>query len=251
MAVESFRRGAARPWVLGHRGVRGPKPENTMAAFEQAAAERADGVELDVRLCRTDEVIVAHDRTLERVTSGADPRDVERVGYAELARVDLGAGQGVPRLTDVLDFCAARGMFVNVELKHDVSSRLALVRAVVAALAGQPKARELVVLSSFDPWIVRLTSSLLPDLVSGWLVHAKQRLARRATGFRLLGARAVHPERGLVSERQVGRWRARGALVNVWTVNDPDEARRLAAWGVDAIISDCPGRILHAVDTAR
>jgi glycerophosphoryl diester phosphodiesterase len=222
-----------------------------MAAFEQAAAERADGVELDVRLCGTSEVIVAHDRTLERVTSGADRRDVERVAYPELSRVDLGAGQAVPQLSDVLDFCTTRGLFVNVELKHDVSSRIGLVRKVAAALAEQPKARELVLLSSFDPWIVRLTSSLLPGLVSAWLVHAKQRLARTATGFRLLGARAVHPERVLVSEQQVQHWKTRGALVNVWTVNDPEDARRLATWGVDAIISDCPGRLRDALDTER
>jgi glycerophosphoryl diester phosphodiesterase len=57
----------------------------------------------------------------------------------------------------------------------------------------------------------------------------------------------VHPERVLATPERVARWKRAGALVNVWTVNDPDEARRLAALGVDAIISDVPGGVLGAL----
>jgi glycerophosphoryl diester phosphodiesterase len=247
MSVARFRRRSARPFVLGHRGVRGPKPENTLAAFEQAAAEGADGVELDVRLCGSHEVIVLHDRTLARVTADRDTRDVERVSFNELARVDLGQAQGVPALEDVLGWCRARGLFVNVELKHDVGSRLRLVRRVLNVLNARADAADFALLSSFDPTIVRALSSLAPSFVSAWLIHARQRLLRHGVGLRLLGARALHPERVIATEARIARWQRRGALVNVWTVNDPDEARRLANWGVDAIISDCPGRILGAL----
>jgi glycerophosphoryl diester phosphodiesterase len=236
--------------VLGHRGVRGPKPENTLAAFERARLEGADGVELDVRLCRGGDVVVIHDRTLTRVTQGRDARDCETLTASELARCDVGEGEGVPLLSDVLAWATRHDLRVNVELKHDVSSRPALVEAVAELFAGRPSAGERILFSSFDPVIVRALAWCVPSIVSAWLVHDEQRFARHAFGFRLLGADAVHPQSSLVTERRVQRWKAAGALVNVWTVNDPEDARRLDRLGVDAIISDRPEAILAALRTS-
>src|SRR5437899_2504336 len=101
MDAASFRRrDGAPPLIFGHRGVRGEAPENTMAAFELAAASGADGVELDVRLCRSGEVVVCHDPTLARATGGKDERAVADLDLAELRRADVGAGQGVPLLEE-------------------------------------------------------------------------------------------------------------------------------------------------------
>lgn len=236
-----------RPWVLGHRGVRGTRPENTRAAFEQAAREGADGVELDVRLCGTGEVVVLHDRTLERVTGGRDLRDVEQLTWPALRGIDVGDGEAVPLLGDVLAWASERELRVNVELKHDVRSRRELAEGVLRVVRAIPAAPRLVLFSSFDPWLVGYLARRETRLVSAWLVHEGQRWLRGAPGFRLLGAQAVHPERVLANADAIARWRRGGALVNVWTVNDPDEARRLAAHGVDALITDRPGLLLEAL----
>jgi glycerophosphoryl diester phosphodiesterase len=235
---------AVRPLVLGHRGARHASPENTFAAFELAIREGADGIELDVRLDGDGNPIVLHDRTLARITGWHDVRDVETLGATELARVDAGRGERVPRLDDVLAWAARGGHLVNVELKRDVSSRARLVDGVARALRALPGTdpAEVVLCSSFDPRIVRALSAL--DLPVGWLVHAGQRVLKEARGSRLLGAVAVHPERVLASATRVARWHRAGALVNVWTVNDPSEARALAALGVDALITDRPGALL-------
>lgn len=246
--LQLWRRPAgSRPWVLGHRGVRGTRPENTRVAFEQAAREGADGVELDVRLCRTGEVIVLHDRTLERVTSRRDPRDVERLPWSELRHIDVGEGESVPLLGDVLAWALERELRVNVELKHDVRSRRELAEGVLRVVRAIPAAPRLVLFSSFDPWLVAYLARRAPQLISAWLVHEGQRWLRGAPGFGLVGARAVHPERVLASEQAIAKWQRGGALVNVWTVNDPAEARRLAAHGVDALITDKPGLVLRAL----
>ena len=79
----------------------------------------------------------------------------------------------------------------------------------------------------------------------GWLVHAGQRLFRKAAGHRLLGASAVHAEHVLATAEQIAIWKRSDSLVNVWTVNDPARAKTLAALGVDAIISDVPGEVLQ------
>jgi glycerophosphoryl diester phosphodiesterase len=233
------RRTAHEPEVL--------PPENTLAAFDLARQQGADGVELDVRLDRGDVVVVLHDATLERVTRGRDRRAVERLTYAELSAVELGADARIPRLEDVLTWASRSDLRVNIEIKRDVSRLRELVRRVSALVRDTPDAAERVLLSSFHPGVVLACARLIPHVPSAWLVHARQRWLRSAPGFRYLGASGVHPELALASAKRVLRWRAAGALLNVWTVNDIDEARRLAALGVDGIVTDTPGKVLAAL----
>jgi glycerophosphoryl diester phosphodiesterase len=70
---------------------------------------------------------------------------------------------------------------------------------------------------------------------------------RRAPAFRAFGADGVNPQAALVTEQSLARWKRRPAPVSTWTVNDVAEARRVAALGVDTIISDEPGKILGAL----
>ncbi|HWZ93218.1 MAG TPA: glycerophosphodiester phosphodiesterase family protein [Polyangiaceae bacterium] len=231
--------------MLGHRGARHAAPENTMAAFDLARQEGADGVELDVRLDGSGRVIVLHDPTLARVTKGADLRHAEDIPSSELARLDVGNGERVPLLTDVLGWAKTHEQRVNVELKSDVRQRALLLTRVAEVMNGIPLPA--VLFSSFDPRIVRWLSRHLPGLPRAWLVHEKQRFLQYAPGARLLGACGVHPEHVLASARRIAQLKRASSLVNVWTVNDPARARELARDGVDGIISDVPGEILHGL----
>lgn len=240
-------RPSARPLVLGHRGARRRAPENTLAAFDLAMDEGADGIELDVRLNRDGDVVVIHDPTLERVTAGRDRRRIEDMGLADLAAVDLGGGARVPRLEEVLSWARARRAKVNVELKRDVTRRALFVWRVVRLLAFEPAAGDRLLTSSFDPRLVLACARLLPRIPAGWLVEASAPVPGRSFFERLVGASALHPQASLITPESLAPWKRDGCLVNVWTVNDPAEARRLAAIGVDAIISDEPGKILEAL----
>jgi glycerophosphoryl diester phosphodiesterase len=243
-----FRRAhGVRPYVLGHRGARHCLPENTMAAFEGALREGADGVELDVRLTADREVVVIHDLRLERVTAGRDRRSVEALTSADLRRVDVGGGQAPPSLRAVFEWALATRARVNVELKHDGSRTRELVEGVAALVRADPRLYDQVLLSCFHPGVVLRLSRLLPEVPVAWLVHARSRLFRHAPGFRLLGAAGVHPHHELVSAERMVRWRKAGALVNVWTVNHVAQARNFAQLGVDALITDTPGRILDCL----
>lgn len=250
-AIAHFRRRpGARPLVLGHRGARRDAPENTLEAFELAREQGADGVELDVRLDADGRVVVLHDPDLKRVTGARDARGIKTLGARELAAVDLGGGARVPELSAVLAWAAPHGLVVNVELKHDVARRRALVRSVARIVSRAPGAPEHVILSCFHPGVVLALSRRLPEFTVAWLVHAGQRFAKGARGFRWLGARAVHPEHVLATPARVRRWRRAGAVVNAWTVNDATEARRLAGLGVDGLISDAPREISAAFAVA-
>jgi glycerophosphoryl diester phosphodiesterase len=249
------RRPGSAPLVLGHRGARHAAPENTHAAFELSRKEGAAGVELDVRLVKTGEIVVLHDTTLARVTGRADRRAVEPLAWAEVKRADVGRGERVPLLSDVLDWAAQHDQLVNVEVKSDVKRRRDLVSGVIELLRRHPHAARGVLLSSFDPRFVWQLARVLPDIPSAFLFHTRSPMARAAAlvgaaTFSRLGARAVHPEHVLVTEQRMAAWRSRQALVGVWTVNDETRARELAALGVDYIVSDRPGAILGALSTA-
>jgi glycerophosphoryl diester phosphodiesterase len=248
------RRPGALPLVLGHRGARHAAPENTHAAFELARSEGAAGVELDVRLVKSSEIVVLHDPTLTRVTRGADARAVEQLTWAETQQADIGSGERVPLLRDVLDWAEGHDLLVNVEVKSDVGRRRDLLSGVIELLRAHPYAPRGVVLSSFDPRFVWRLARALPTIPSAFLFHTKSPIARAAAlvgaaTFTRLGARAVHPEHVVVTAPRMAAWRSRHALVGVWTVNDDARAQELSKLGVDYLISDRPGAILQAIST--
>jgi len=237
-----------RPLVFGHRGARHAAPENTMMAFELALTEGADGVELDVRLDGDGRVVVLHDSTLARVSEGRETRPAEALTAAELSRVDVGRGERVPLLHDVLSWALERRARVNVELKRDVGRPMALIEGVVRAVRACGNAEGLLIFSSFQPLFVAALAVRLPRHARAWLVHEKQRVFKRAPFHRGLGADGVHPQHQLITAAALSRWKRHPALVNAWTVNMAEDARRLAALGVDGIVSDRPADILAALE---
>ena len=212
--------------VVGHRGGRGegwPR-ENTLAAFEQARAQGARAIELDVRTCGTGEVVVLHDPT--------------RASLAELR------GLGVPTLAETLAWACENDVAVNVELKHDVPNRLLLVERVRRVLRPS---RADVLLSSFDPLLLAAAAVVLPARQRALLTSRDQRRQVPSAFASPPYVHAVHIERTQTRPAAIARYRRRGLRVGVWTVNDPREAVDLAALGVETLITDAPGVLLGAI----
>ena len=251
-SVTGFSRGKGeRPRIIGHRGLcRQGIVENTLAAFEAAVDERADAVELDIRACAAGELVVAHDPTLERVTERADRRPIADLTRAELDRVELSVGFRVPTLAEVLAYTRAHRVPVNIEMKRDVPSRTSVVRALARLLVTWDPSHAILV-SSFDPFMLAGLRALVPRAPIALLVHRSgfRRLATSIAGP--IGACAIHLERTLTRPELLRSLRLRGLLVNVWTVNDPAEARDLADLGVDGLITDYPRRLLDAFEAQR
>lgn len=235
--------------MLGHRGARAFEPENTIAAFRRAIEDGADGVELDVRLTSDGQTVLAHDDLVEfSELNGA--RHISRLSSSQLAQLTLKSGQRLATLREALLFQAETGCLMNVELKAD-----SLAPACLAEIA----AREIglhggdgLVISSFSPHVVWKAARLMPDLPVALLVEEPERFSKRwlplaHLPYRLLGADGVHPEHTLIDESFLRRMRRKGRFVGTWTINDPNEAVRLARWGVDVLIGDDPGALLRAL----
>ena len=237
--------------ILGHRGASSDAPENTLAAFQLALAQGADGVELDARLCGSGEVVVFHDERLERLT-GARGR-VADTAWAALARLEVRTGPAgstpgrIPLLAEVLE-SLPRTAWVNVELKSEDWTGTRVAEAAGALLEAGAH-QDHVVVSSFDPRCLLRLALSHPRLRRGLLLDPdRPQLLQRHLTLPLLGRDAVHPEAGQLDEADVRRWHASGREVAVWTVDEPEVARRLRAWGVDSCITNCPGAIRAALD---
>ena len=234
-----------RPLVFAHRGGSALAPENTMAAFANGVALGADGLELDVHLSRDGRVVVHHDATVDRTTDGRGA--VAAMDAADLARLD------VPALSDVLThFRDAR---VIVELKLN---RKELARAVVDDVC-RADAVERVCVGSFGVKALNAVRGQAPAIATSaareevrWALY-RSWVRRPSSGARYAGFQVPEFSGGtrIVSRRFVELAHAAGLGVQVWTVDQEDEARRLLDWGVDALITDRPDLIVPVVREVR
>lgn len=231
------------PLIVAHRGASAVEPENSLPAFRRAVTDGADGVELDVLLCASGEVVVFHDDDLVRL--GGRPQRIADLAWSELSTLRLLSGATIPTLEQALDACGS--LLVNVELKasgvgarglRELADRVA---AIVEAMGDTAGARILV--SSFSPRAVWIWRQRAPGIKAALLCEQRSPLPwRRAWALPWLRPFAVHPESTLCTPGAVARWRRRGYRVNSWTVDDGAELKRLAALGVDGIITNHPAR---------
>jgi glycerophosphoryl diester phosphodiesterase len=234
---------APQPLVFAHRGGALLAPENTMAAFARGLALGADGLELDVRLSQDGQVVVHHDATLDRTTPLRGPLNRRTAADLEAA--------GVPRLATVLD--AFGGVRVIVEMKLGDEALADAVIDVVRTAHAVPR----VCLGAFSGRVLRRARQLEPALATSasreevrWaLYRCWIRRPRGSNGY----AGYQIPERAgatrVVSRRFIDHAHQAGLGVQVWTVNDQDDARRLLEWGVDGLITDRPDVMVPLVRT--
>jgi len=220
--------------VLAHRGANRQAPENTLAAFTSALESGADGVELDVHRTADHQLVVRHDAA----GAGGILAELTTAAVAEHF-------PDVPTLSAALDVCAGR--LVNVEIKNlphqpGFDPSLAVADLVVELLAARGGADRVLVSSFHLPTIDRV-HELRPELATGLLTAGGDPL-RALTVAHERAHRAVHPALGMLAGQRarevVERAHATAMQVNVWTVNEPDDIRRLADAGVDAVITDVP-----------
>ena len=240
-----------RPQIFAHRGAKAVAPENTLPAFQQALAMGVDGIELDVHLSQDGQLVVIHDFSVNKTTNGQGP--VRSFSAAQLAQLDAGshfspafAGTGVPTLPAVFDLVGDRCR-INVEIKNEEPDGGHEVEVLVQ-LIQQRHLYDQVIVSSFNPITLIKLRWADPKITLGLLYSDPLPAHLRMAWFTpILQPEALHPDHRLVDESLMGWARSKGCAVNTWTVNDPDEARRLAKLGVDVIISDVPDLLIEAL----
>ena len=242
------------PTIYAHRGGAGLRPENTIAAFDHGIACGAEGLELDVHLSRDGVVVIHHDHTLERTTNGRGP--VALLTAAELASVDAGfhfQADGGAR--------PFRGQGLSVPTLHEVLRRYPVIQLIVELkVGGETLARRVidevraagavdrVAIGSFHIEALRAIRQYEPAIATGAAkTETRWALYRSWVGWPLGDTPYREfqvPERSgltrIVTRRFVAAAHRAGIAVKVWTVNAPQDMRRLVSLGVDGLITDRP-----------
>ncbi|MFO8058525.1 MAG: glycerophosphodiester phosphodiesterase family protein [bacterium] len=240
-----------RPLLLGHRGAAGEAPENTWPAFEAARRAGMHGFEIDVLLTSDGVPAVIHDLTLTRLFR--DRKAVRYMSFADLCRLDVGshfhprfAGEKVPRLEDVLDRYGDMVLDVEIKELNPFSERLA---EMVIELVKERGIEDRIIISSFNPVIIRKVQRLEPGIRTGFNYISDSILHLRRAWFGLFAHTfSKHPQPGQVTRRYLGRQHRKGIRVIPWGVNHEADALRLLAMGADGLISDFPGMLRRIMD---
>lgn len=234
-----------------------------MAGFS-VAARLGVAFELDVTLSEDNEVVVIHDDRLDRTTSGSG--FVDETPWADIAGLDAGswwhdrfAGETVPRLADVLA-ALGREVVVDVEIKSPRGDRTVdEVAAATVAVIQEAGLTDRVVITSFNPYVLAAVRAADPSIARGqltgtfegsglpWIQRVALRnlwLNKNAVPDMIVAESAFLTDRGY---HYVQRMRRRGYRVVAWTVNEPDEMRRLLDLGVQGLITDRPDVALEVV----
>lgn len=239
------------PLLLGHRGAGGEAPENTWPAFERAKEAGMHGFEVDVLLTRDRVAVAAHDLTLKRIAGGHGA--IHSMNFAALCRLDVGsyfhpsfAGERIPRLEDILD-AFGKDMILDIEIKG-VSPFNDGIEEVVMNLLRERGMTGNVIISSFNPLVVRRVKALDPGIRTGFnYISDSIEQLRRVWFAPFQKPFSKHPQPHQVDGRYVERQHKKDIKVIPWGVSDTQDMKRLLDLGVDGIISDFPGRLKEIV----
>ena len=226
-----------KPLNIGHRGAKGHQPENTILSFQKALELHADGVEFDVHVCKSGELVVIHDFTVGRTTDGAGA--VADLTLQELKKLRIDGQYEIPTLDAVLTLFDT-SHFINIELKGSHTAKL--VCDTIAKLVKEKQFEySNFIVSSFQQQELATAASYNANIPLGILTQASVEQALEwADEYR---ATAIHPHFSLLTAENVALAREKGYQVNTWTVNETDDIERIKTLGVNAIITDFPDRI--------
>jgi glycerophosphoryl diester phosphodiesterase len=242
------------PLVIAHRGDSAHRPENTLASFVGALEVGATLVELDVQLTGDGHVVVIHDPTLDRTTTGRG--DVRRLTLAEVRAVSAGypdrfgsayGGERVPTFGEVLALLRDRARaLVEIKTESVTDDAEGGIEARVADEVRRAGMADEVALISFDHRAVLRLRSLAPEIPRG-------RLFGRTTPDEVLahareaGCDIVMPHKSQLGDELAERVHAAGLKLATWVIDEPEELKGLARFGLYGVGSNRPGVLLDAI----
>ncbi len=247
------------PNIIAHRGAKACAPQNTIPSFERAVADLADGFETDVHLTKDGIPVICHNYDIDETSDGTG--FIEKMTLEELRRFDFGSWYGeefrgttIPTLDEFLAVAKKADIRVlNIEIKRPPSRLKELVEKTLTAVEEYGLTDRLII-SSFSVQILRYVKQCAPAVPTGFLYPSNNPSACYpvvwpAAMVRFTKCNAIHPLHKLVSAPLVKWAHKKGMVVNVWTVNEEEDIKRMLLLGVDGIITDNPAYVREVVGT--
>ena len=216
---------------IGHRGAKGYVAENTLASFQKAIELGVDGIELDVHLSLDSKVIVIHDETIDRTTSGKG--SLKEYSAKELKQFNI------PTLESVFELVNQK-CFINIELKtYETADKVAnFINRYVSEKGWK---YDDFIVSSFDWNALQQVHFLNNKIRIGVLTNTDLELAFAFAKF--ICAYSIHPYYHLLTVENVSQMQSKNFKIYPWTVNEPEDIIFVKSLNVDGIITDFPDRV--------
>ncbi|MFG2761268.1 glycerophosphodiester phosphodiesterase [Streptomyces wuyuanensis] len=213
--------------TIGHRGVMGVEPENTLRSFVRAERAGMDAIELDLHLSKDGALVVMHDADVDRTTDGTGP--IAEKTLAELRELDAGQGERIPVFEEVLDAVSAP---LQVEIKDAAAAR------VLADVIVKRDLVERIEVTSFQDDAVREITALVPGVRTGLIASRwGSDIVERAQA---VGAPTLALNIRRLTLETVERAHDAGLRVIGWVVNTQDHLRLVRALELDGATTDFP-----------
>jgi glycerophosphoryl diester phosphodiesterase len=242
-----------KPLIWAHRGASFDAPENTLEAFSLARDMGADGIELDIHFSKDGEIVVAHDETVDRCSSGTG-RIVDMT-LNEMKLLDFSnhkagyRGVKAPTLAEVYDLIKPTNMTINIELKSGIVLYEG-IETQCAKLTHDAGMSDRVFYSSFNHYCLLQLKQVEPSariapLYNEALVEPWQYAQR-------IGAQAIHPfYPTMATPDMMAKLAETGILCNPWTVDDEKALAWMAQLGVNAVITNRPDLAVRVFNSSQ
>lgn len=221
---------------IGHRGARGYELENSPSSIKKALELPIDMIEIDVRKCKTGEIVVIHDETVDRVTNGEG--EVRNKSLKELKELDLINGEKILTLNEALSIID-RNKKINIELKGSGTAKL--VSKIIKNHLEKGWGKEDFLVTSFMYYRLQRMRERKLKIGTGLIMIISPLLLnvpveKIDTEFMILRKEFINKE--IIKDLH-----SMGTRVIAWVVNRKEEIERIKELGIDGIISDYPERI--------
>ncbi|HET7616856.1 MAG TPA: glycerophosphodiester phosphodiesterase [Bacillales bacterium] len=230
--------------IFAHRGSSGTEPENTMAAFEEAARVGAGGIEFDVQMTKDKELVVLHDERVDRTTDGKGW--VNQYTLKELKTLNAGVKkkrvERIPTLSEVLDWSRSNRMLLNIELKTEVIQYPNIEKRTIEAVRHFGLT-DRVIVSSFNHYSVEKVHEIDPNVDTAILFM--EGLFEPWKYAKSIGASGLHYYWKVASPEFIEGAKEAGMAVRPFTVNRKPLIRKFIMAGCTGLFTDFPERALQ------
>jgi glycerophosphoryl diester phosphodiesterase len=221
-----------------------------MAAFRKAVIDGADMIELDVRLTRDFHIAVHHDKNVRRTTNGNG--NIWDLTLQQLRALDVGSWfhqkferERIPTLREVMEFLLPTRVNLNIEVKTDGDPRKrAHFEECVILIIMEKQFEERSLVSSFDHKFLKRLHELFPSIKTGALYHPVRDVRKKpSTLCSKIGASAFICSHAQLHQRMIDNARSHGLVLATYGVNTPQHFDKVVHLGVDAVVTDWPGKM--------
>ena len=223
--------------IIGHRGAKGHIVENTLESIEKAMELGVDGIEIDVFKCKSGELVVFHDKSMQRLTGIS--RYIEAMNLDSIRKIKVLNNYKIPTLNEVLDLIDGK-VFLNIELKGSQTAKLTH-QMIELYIKEDNWTAEKFIISSFDWSELSDFYELNKEVPIAVLTDADPLDALPMAGQ--IKAVAINPNFKSLNPVNIKIIQQSGYKVYPYTINKKDDIAMMISLNVDGIITDFPERV--------